>query len=43
MKIGSDVWAWLKFFIGLIRLLKEIFGDAEDKKDNAENGIKLEK
>jgi len=37
------MWNWLRFIIGLIRLLKEIFGDAEDKKDNEENGIKIEK
>lgn len=42
MIFGSDMWKWLKFVIGLIRLLKVIFGDDEDKKDNAENGIKLE-
>jgi len=43
MKFGSDMWSWLRFVIGLIRLLKEIFGDEEDKKDNEENGIKIGK
>ncbi len=41
MRFGSDMWMWLKFIIGLIRLLKDIFGDDEDKEDNATNGIKL--
>lgn len=41
MRFGSDMWNWLKFVIGLIRLLKEIFGDDEDKEDIKNNGIKL--
>jgi len=42
MKFGSDLWSWLKFIIGLIKLLKEIFGDDEDKEDVRSNGIKIE-
>ncbi len=41
MIFGSDMWKWLRFVIGLIRLLKSIFGDDEDIKDNEANGIKL--
>ncbi len=41
MKFGSDLWSWLKFIIGLIRLLKEIFGDDEDKDDIKNNGIQI--
>jgi len=37
------MWSWLRFVIGLIRLLKEIFGDDEDKKDIEENGINIDK
>lgn len=38
MIFGSDMWKWLKVLIGLIKLLKEIFGDDDDKKDVQENG-----
>jgi len=42
MKFGSDMWLWLRFVIGLIRLLKEIFGDDEDKEDIKKNGNPFE-
>jgi len=42
MRFGSDMWNWLRFIIGLIRLLKTVFGDEEDKVDNETNGIKLD-
>jgi len=42
MKFGNDIWQWLKFAIALIKLIKEIFGDDEDKADVKENGSKLQ-
>ena len=43
MRFGSDMWSWLRFVIGLIRLLKQIFGDEEDKEDIEKNGINIDK
>jgi len=41
MKFGSDMWLWLKLLVGLIKLLKEIFGDDEDRQDIKKNGDTL--
>lgn len=39
MKIfGSDFWLFAKLIIGLIKLITEIFGDAEDK-DQIQNHL----
>lgn len=37
MKIGNDIWLWLRLLIGLMRLLKEIFGDKDDQEDLEKN------
>lgn len=41
MKLGNDIWLWLKFAIELIKIIMSIFGDDDDKKTAKENGIKL--
>jgi len=38
MRIGNDIWLWMKFAVAIIKLIKQIFGDADDKKDVKENG-----
>lgn len=42
MKFGNDIWLWLKFVIAIMKLLKEIFGDDEDREDVKKNGNPLE-
>lgn len=42
MKFGSDLWEAVKFLIALLRLIIEMFGDDDDKKNAKANRIKTE-
>lgn len=41
MRVGNDLWMWLRFAIELIKIILRIFGDDEDKEAAAKNGIDL--
>jgi len=36
---GSDFWKALKFFMAVLKLLAEIFGNDEDKQAAKDNGF----
>lgn len=39
MRFGNDFFKWFKFINALMKLLKEIFGDDEDKEDLKKNSL----
>lgn len=39
MKFGNDIFLWFRFLTGIFKLLKEIFGDDDDKDDIQKNGL----
>lgn len=41
MKFGRDLWDALRFLIALLKMIIEMFGDAEDQENAKKNNIKV--